>query len=174
MAARHVALIGMPACGKSAAGRALGYALGIGAVDLDSEVEQRTGRTPAEILRDGGEADLRRRETEALRAVLDGPRSVVACGGGVIASEQARELLAVDGVVSVWLTASLDEIARRCREDAADRPLLDDPGALTRLWHERRRLYLSTADLVVATDGRDPDAVAATIAARLAPESADT
>lgn len=67
-------------------------------------------------------------------------------------TEGCRQLLRRPDVVAVWLTVMASTAQARLAASGQDRPLLDDPAAYDRLWHERRRHYLSVADVVVATD----------------------
>lgn len=163
----HLALVGMPGSGKSATAVALSEATGTATVDLDDLVALRTGAPAAQIIRDRGEADFRAAEAEALADALDAAPVVVACGGGVVMTGRCREILRRPDVVTVWLTATPATAATRIGLSSQDRPLLDEPGAYDRLWHERRRHFMSVADVVVATDRRAPAEVAAIVLARL-------
>lgn len=163
----HVALVGMPGSGKTATAAALATMSGLALRDLDVVVAERTGATPAEIIRADGEPAFRGIEADALAAVLAGEAVVVSCGGGVVVTPSCRELLRRDDVVTVWLTLRPDTAHARLASSGQDRPLLDDPDAYDRLWHERRRHYLSVADVVVATDTRTAADVARVVATRV-------
>lgn len=162
----HVALVGMPGSGKSATAAALATMSGLALRDLDLVVTDRTGATPAEIIRANGEAAFRSLEADALDAVLADEPVVVSCGGGAVLTAASRSLLRRPDVVTVWLTVLPATAHARLASSGQDRPLLDDPGAYDRLWHERRRHYLSVADAVVATDLRSPADVARIVATR--------
>ncbi|HTS09821.1 MAG TPA: shikimate kinase, partial [Candidatus Eisenbacteria bacterium] len=53
--------------GKTSVGRTLGQRLNWAFEDLDDRIQQREGRTIAEIFRDSGELEFRRAEHNALR-----------------------------------------------------------------------------------------------------------
>lgn len=169
----HLALVGMPGTGKTATAAALADATGIASVDLDDLVAARAGAPPAQIIRESGEAAFRAAEADALAAVLDGAAAVVACGGGAVVTRRCREMLRGPDVVTVWLTATPATAAARIKGSSQDRPLLQDPGAYDRLWHERRRHFIAVADIVVATDRHTPMEVAAIVGARLSAPPAE-
>ena len=55
-------LVGLPGSGKSTIGRRLAKALGLTLLDTDAAIEERTGRSIAEIFAADGEAAFRRIE----------------------------------------------------------------------------------------------------------------
>ena len=62
----NVSIIGMPGCGKSTVGAALAKRLDKKFVDLDAEIERRTGHNIPDIFAQEGEAAFRRYETDVL------------------------------------------------------------------------------------------------------------
>ena len=159
----------MMGAGKSAVGRALAAHLGVPFVDSDAEIERAAGRPIAAIFQHEGEARFRERERAAI-AAWAGRAAVVALGGGAIAQPGAAERLAASGAV-VYLKAAPETLLARVGE-ARRRPLLhglDDAGRLAeirRLLEERAAAYES-AEIVVQTDDRDVEAVAAAVAEEL-------
>jgi shikimate kinase len=158
----HLVLVGLMGVGKTTVGHVLAERLGRQLVDSDQRIEQLTGRTVKQILRDGGVIELRRREADALFDALgdDEPRVIAAAGGVVLDREHRRRLLAADADV-VWLTADPDVLAPRTAT-GDHRPWLDDDpvGTLQRMYDERRALYLEVADRTVDVTGLAPDEVA--------------
>lgn len=61
-------LVGLPGSGKSTIGRRLAKALGVGLLDTDVAIEQRTGRSIADIFATDGEQEFRRIEEDVVRA----------------------------------------------------------------------------------------------------------
>ncbi len=156
----HVWLVGPMGSGKTEAGRRLAVLLGLPFVDLDAVVEQRAGRSVAELFRSEGEPRFRALEAEAVGSAAKGPAAVVATGGGVVLGDSAWRTMRGSGVV-LGLTASRDTLLSRLASESAQRPLLagDAGAAIDRVLHERRHLY-RRADLTLDTEGLGPDGVA--------------
>ena len=165
--ASRIFLIGPMGAGKSTIGRHLAEALGMAFQDTDSEIEQRTGAHIPLIFEIEGEAGFRRRESAALAELTTSDNLVLATGGGAVLAEQNRAYLR-RGVV-VYLQASIDTLLARTQRDRS-RPLLahgDRRAKLEQIVREREALYRTTADIVVNTDQRSPQAVAQEIIAKL-------
>jgi shikimate kinase len=168
------ALIGLRGSGKSSVGRALAALTGATFVDLDQQLWGPGSSTPipaGELLTRLGEAAFREVELAALRRVAQDPvAQVLATGGGLVETPGARELLA-NSYTCVWLRAPLAVLEGRLVADPTPRPRLvgASPGEELRLLEARRDgFYRELASLVVQTDGQDPGAIAAHIAAELA------
>lgn len=160
----HLVLVGMMGSGKTSVGELLARRLGRPFLDSDRQVEERAGRSVAELWAAGGEAAFRDLESEVLAQAL-GPDTpvVVAAAGGVVLDPANRRLLGERAWV-VWLRARPETLAQRLGTGAG-RPLLadDPPGALRRLEAVRRPLYEEVADAVVDVDCLSPEAVVARI-----------
>jgi len=165
---RHLVLIGMMGVGKSSVGRRLASRLGRPFVDTDRLVEERAGKTVAEIFAVDGEPVFRALESQTVREVLASRVwSVVAFGGGAVL-DPANRRVAREGALVVWLQAPAGELARRVtsseRHPGGGRPLLtsDQPAEATLdgLAREREDAYRATAHLLVDTAGRSPGQVA--------------
>ena len=159
-----IVLVGFMGSGKSSIARRLARHLQCEAVDLDDYVEQRAGRSIAEIFAADGENAFRDLETMALSECL-GKSGVIATGGGVLKREQNRELLRAavrQGALVVYLRAGAAVLAQRIRRQPGKRPLIDGATILNeeetrqRVEHllaERAALYETCSSLVVDTDG---------------------
>lgn len=156
----HVFLTGFMGSGKSTVGRLVAERLGRPFVDLDARIEQRTGMRISQLFQSAGEEGFREAEHEALAAAVQGPASVIACGGGVVLRDENRRLLKRLGTV-VYLSVTAEEALARIG-DAADRPLLagDARGIAPRILEARLSLYRATADVTVDTTGRTVEHVA--------------
>ena len=64
-----ISLIGFMGCGKSSVGRRLSQLLCCPFIDLDNVIEEREGRTIAEIFATKGEAGFRQLESQALQDI---------------------------------------------------------------------------------------------------------
>ena len=163
--AGHVWLVGMPGSGKSAVGRALAERMGLPFVDLDDEVERAAGRTVPAIFAADGEAGFRGLEVRALGDAADGPRAVVATGGGAVLSDSNRHRMRQTGLV-VHLDVDEAVALPRLESSPTPRPLLAEPGAWARLAEERRRGYKDVTDVVhheSAPGSETPEGVARAI-----------
>jgi shikimate kinase len=158
---KHVLLIGFMGAGKSTVGRLVAQRMAVPFLDIDTLVEQRDGRTVAEIFSQDGESAFRSLETAAVRSLDALPPSVVACGGGVVLSDTNRAMLKGLGLV-VYLRVTAAETLARVGNDST-RPLLSGAGgalAAGKLLEAREALYSAIADAVVDTVDRSADEVA--------------
>ena len=159
-----VYLVGMPGSGKSTVGREVAGRLGVPFVDLDAEIERRSGTSVSEIFAGEGEAGFRALEAKELVNVSRHDPAVVACGGGVVLEPANRITLRNTGTC-VYLDVPLAVLEDRI-EPAADRPLIRADGDLERLLTERGPLYREFAAHVVDASG-EPGEVADAIVEEL-------
>lgn len=166
MAPRAV-LVGLPGSGKSTIGRRLAKAMGLTMLDTDAAIEQKTGRTIADIFTEDGEQGFRRIEEEVIREALATHDGVLSLGGGAVTSPGVQEALA--GHTVVYLEISAAEGIRRTGGSTV-RPLLAGPDRAEKykaLMTARVPLYRRIATLRVNTNRRNPGAVVRHIVARL-------
>ena len=153
-----MAIVGYMGSGKSTVGRALARALSREFVDLDRAIVRRAGCGIPEIFAENGEDHFRDLEHQTLLDALEGrPRSVVACGGGIVVRPDNRALLRE--AATVFLREDTQILYNRTR--GAGRPLrAASPEDFERRYAERLPLYREVADLVIEVGGRPPAAVA--------------
>ena len=142
---RNIVFIGMPACGKTGAGRRLARMCGRPFVDLDDCFVVDHGMTPSECITSQGEAAFRALETKTAASHCARTGLVVACGGGIVTQPQNYDLLHQNGTI-IMLDRPLDELV------TDDRPLSASKG-VERLAKERMSLYRSWADIVLPCTG---------------------
>lgn len=123
----NIVLVGFMGSGKSTVGRMLARHLRFRFLDTDKLVEERAQMKIPEIFANHGEADFRKRETEALASLSEIRRHILATGGGIVTVPENIPLLRSLGMV-VLLKADPDEIYRRVSRNSG-RPLLqvEDP-----------------------------------------------
>jgi shikimate kinase len=159
-------LVGMMGSGKTSTGHALAARLGVPFRDTDDDIEASAGKPIPEIFVDDGEAHFRTLERRAVATALATHGGVLALGGGAILADETRAALAGHTVVflSVELSAALSRVGM-----GAGRPMLaiNPRATLRHLLDQRRPLYEQVATMIVKTDGRTPDEVAAEIEAGL-------
>lgn len=163
---RTIALVGLMGVGKSTVGRRLAARLGLPFADGDDEIERAAGMSVSEIFATMGEAAFRDGEARVMRRLLEGPRMVMATGGGAVLNTETRELLKANTVM-VWLKADLKTVASRVqRRDT--RPLLrgkDALQALTAMAEVRYPVYEQAHLTVDSGSGAHSEAVDAIIKA---------
>ena len=136
----------MPGCGKSTGGAALAKRLDKKFVDLDAEIERRTGHNIPDFFAQEGEDAFRRYETDVLAEIAKGNSQVIACGGGVIKSPANTRALRQNGPV-LWVRRPIDKLA------TVVRPLSKCGAALKQLEEERTPLYEAAASVVLDNTG---------------------
>ena len=154
---RPIVLVGLMGAGKSCVGRRLGARLGLPFLDADTEFEAAAGCTIADYFACHGEAAFREGERKVIARLLDGPRCVLATGGGAFCDPRTRARIKA-GALSVWLRAELDLLVKRTA-GRDHRPLLkqgDPREILGRLMAIRYPLY-AEADLTVDTTDEPAD-----------------
>jgi len=164
---RSLLLTGFMATGKSTVGRRVAALAGVPFVDLDELIEEKSGRTVAQLFSERGEAGFRALERAALDEQLADPSAsarVVALGGGALLQRE-RRVEALGQAVLVTLSASPKEIVRRLESQEggrAKRPLLaeGDPVARVAELLEARSAGYGEAHATIACDGRTPDEIA--------------
>jgi shikimate kinase/3-dehydroquinate synthase len=130
--------------GKTTLGRRVAEQLGRPFVDLDEEVERRTGSTVAQVFAERGEDVFRAVEEEAATEVLRaGVPQVVALGGGAVLSEATRMALA-ERALTVLVEVDADDAWGRASR--TDRPLAADELEFRRRFDERLPVYETVAD----------------------------
>ena len=160
----NVVLIGYRGTGKSAVAHRVAKALGLVVVSLDAELVEAARKSIPEIVSERGWPGFRDLEEEVVRTFAACDGQVLDCGGGVVERENNHETLRRCGWV-VWLTATVETIARRIADDD-QRPSLTGRSftdEVAEVLERRTPLYRQLAHHEVATDDRDLDAIASEI-----------
>ncbi len=163
----RIALIGGRGSGKSTVGPLVAEWLGWRFIDADVVLEEKAGKSIAEIFKDDGEAAFRVLEHDNIVWLLEESEIVLATGGGAILRETTRNNLKSECFV-IWLDASAETCWQRIQADpltAARRPNLTASGGfeeVARTLAERRGFYEATAHLRVDAN-ESPETVANTI-----------
>jgi 3-dehydroquinate synthase len=141
---RNLVITGFMGTGKTSVGHEVAQRLGRPFVDMDVEIEARTGKSIPLIFAQDGEAAFRRIEAGLCRELGAHDNLVIATGGGALVDPANRAAM-IEHAVAVCLTCEVDEIlARMNKLENPDRPLLDvaDPQAeIERLLAARRPAY---------------------------------
>ncbi len=167
---QHLALVGLPGCGKSTIGRHLARRWDVQLVDVDTAIEERIGCSIREYFAKAGEGAFRDVEQQVLAELLamQGPVHIFATGGGAVIREENRYQLKSLAHV-VYLSASPAELARRLQKDT-QRPLLqvDNPlKKMLELHAQRDSFYREVAEFVVPSGGLTATQVAQRVAMQI-------
>jgi len=164
-----ITLIGFMGTGKTAVGKALAAKLGREFVELDSLIEQKSGKTIPEIFRQDGEIGFRELEIEVAKEVADKKNAVTACGGGIVLNKINIDRLRKECII-VYLAASPGIILKRTSGDENERPLLktaDKALHIKELLRFRQPFYERAADIKINTSKLNTNSVAERIIKRL-------
>jgi shikimate dehydrogenase len=138
---QNIALIGMPGCGKSTAGKAIAQIMGRPFADIDVLVEAAAGKSIPEIFAEDGEAAFRLLETRILGEEAKKSGIVIATGGGVVTHPENFDLLRQNCLI-VYLKRELSEL---CTDG---RPISQAAGIKT-LAEQRLPLYEAWSDCTI-------------------------
>ena len=175
-----VVVLGLMAAGKTTVAEGLAQLWGRPLRDSDADLEERTGRTAAELEDEHGADYLHELEAAVLHDALRPARGVTesgsagGCGAPVVAAaastidrEDCRRALH-DEAVTVWLDGDPGELADRAQE-GDHRPDTDDDlrTALRDMDARRRPLFTATAHVIVPVDD-DREGLVRRVAAEVA------
>jgi shikimate kinase len=143
-------IIGPTGAGKTSIGRRLAVHYGLPFVDLDQEIERRTGVPVSTVFDIEGETGFRQRESTLLDECSGRNGVLLATGAGAVLAESNRQHLIARGYV-IWLQTSVAQQLERLARDTR-RPLLagaDRCARLQAMAQIREPLYRGIADLTV-------------------------
>jgi XRE family aerobic/anaerobic benzoate catabolism transcriptional regulator len=156
---QRIALIGLRGGGKSTLGRMLADQLGVPFIELDREIERRSGATLSEIFDMFGQETFRRAEREALDDVLRQHQNFVIATSGSIVTEPGTLELLLASCFTVWVRANPEEHMRRVMAQGDMRPMANSVRAmddLISILRSREPLY-AKAEVALITTGKTPE-----------------
>jgi XRE family aerobic/anaerobic benzoate catabolism transcriptional regulator len=155
---RRIALIGLRGGGKSTLGALLATQLGVPFIELDREIERRSGATLSEIFDMFGQEHFRRAERDALDDLLRRHESFVIATSGSIVTEPSTLELLLAACFTVWLRANPEEHMTRVMDQGDMRPMAGSARAmedLIAILKSREPLY-AKANASLMTSGKTP------------------
>ena len=156
---RRIALIGLRGGGKSTLGALLAERLGVPFIELDREIEKRSGASLSEIFDMFGQETFRRAEREALDDVLRRHKDFVIATSGSIVTEPGTLELLLASCFTVWVRAEPEEHMKRVMAQGDMRPMAKSARAmedLISILRSREPLY-AKADVALSTSDRTPE-----------------
>ena len=150
----NIVLTGMPGSGKSTVSAVLQARTGREAVDTDTLIERKAGKTIPEIFREEGEKAFRDLESAVIAEVSARGGQIIATGGGAVLRPENVRALQRNGRLILL------ERAAETLMPTDDRPLADTREKMDRLWREREPVYRAAADLTVKLSGTPEEAAA--------------
>lgn len=128
----NIVLVGPMGAGKTTVGKQMAHFLGKTFVDVDHELESRTGVSINLIFEIEQEAGFRARETAMLAELLSRKNCVIATGGGIVVTPENRQILQDTDALVVYLKTEVKHQLKRLKRDK-QRPLLQGTGRRERL-----------------------------------------
>ncbi len=141
----NIILCGMPSSGKTTIGKELYKKLNLKFFDTDEEIEKKHGKTPAQIIKDRGEEEFRKIESEIIKelSILSG--AVISLGGGGVLKEENVKNLKRNGTI-IYIKRDLSLLL------VDNRPLSQKEGVKA-LYDKRKGIYERASDITVENNG---------------------
>jgi shikimate kinase len=162
MVNRHIIyIIGFMGSGKTTAGKELASLLGWSFIDLDSKIEEHTGKTIPDIFSQNGEDYFRTVESGLLKEFKAGTNTVISTGGGTPCFSDNMDYMLKTGL-TLYLKMTPEQLKSRLSESNGERPLIKDldkkklKGFIEEKLSEREKWY-SQSEITV--DGYKIDTV---------------
>jgi shikimate kinase len=169
----NIYLIGYRCSGKTTVGKILADRLCRQLVDMDREIETRTGKTIPQMVKENGWDKFREIERKVVSDIAGQTGLVVATGGGAVLDPQNVAAMKVSGLL-VWLKVSVETVMARMMANQTpvpERPSLTDkslPDEIRTTMEERHPIYQEAGDVDIDTENRDAASVCETILVHLA------
>jgi len=152
-------MLGYRGTGKSVISKKLSHKLRRRLYKIDDLISQSAGKSIPEIVEQDGWEVFRKKESDIVAEVSSqAKKSIIDCGGGVVLNDANIENLKKDGVCIV-LTANLETIIKRIRNDKNRPPLeigLSFEEEQKQTLEEREEKYRAAADFICNTSNRRP------------------
>jgi len=110
-------------CGKTTAGKRLANKLGWPFIDLDQRIEERAGKSVAELFEQEGESAFREMEKLALHSTFELKHAVISTGGGTPCFFDNMDQMNLTGK-TVYIELPPKVLADRLRGAKNKRPLI--------------------------------------------------
>jgi len=169
-----IVLLGYMGCGKSTIAKKLSQLINIPFVDLDQYIEEKLNLSVSAIFEQRGEIYFRKVEYESFLGLLSSPDSlIIGLGGGTPCYANNHELLKQEGVLSVYLKASITTLFKRLSLNKSKRPLIanktnEEMEEFIAMHVFERSFYYNQAKFIVTVDNKTVDETVRDISTLLA------
>ena len=155
----NIVMLGYRGTGKSVISKLLSKKFRMKLYKIDQIISESVKKSIPEMVEQEGWENFRKRESEIVAEVCDRAKnSIIDCGGGVVLNDSNIVNLKKDGVCIV-LTASLETIIKRIRQDK-NRPSLERGLSFEdeqkKILAERDSKYRAAADYICDTSQHPP------------------
>lgn len=171
---KKIVLVGYMGSGKTTVGKLLSEKTGIPFFDLDEIIEINTQKTISELFLELGEIKFRKLEHETLNHFLATQIDfILSLGGGTPCYANNHLQLQKEGITSIYLKASIEELFRRLMPEKSHRPLISEMNSedfqefIAKHLFERSYFY-NQAKHVVSVEGKTKDEIVVAINSLLA------
>lgn len=154
----RIYLIGFMGSGKTSHGKQIARMMSYEFRDMDTWIEERTGKTVSQIFKEDGEPYFRQKETEAIMALSQLEKVVIATGGGAPCFGANLELMKATGLV-VYLQLTPAALLSRLKDSPTERPLLAGKSeeemleTITGMLEQREPLYNKAHMIIDGLEG---------------------
>jgi shikimate kinase len=171
----NIILIGYMGSGKTLIGKKLSSILDFGFIDLDDYIQDKEGKTIAEIFNKKGEIYFRKIESKYLVEVIDSnTNTIISLGGGTPCYGHNMDIIKnAKNASSVYLKASIPSLSERLILEKDQRPLIshiENKELLNEFIGKHlfeRSSYYSQSDITVNTDHKSVNEVIESIILKL-------
>lgn len=145
---KSVFIIGMRGAGKTTTGHLAADILGWRFIDLDTQLEEISGQTIPEIIKESGWDAFRDRELAILKDAQQekATKHVFACGGGIVELQEARRLLATyhqAGGLVILVQRDIEDVMAFLQMDKTRPAYVED---MRGVWDRRRPWYFECSN----------------------------
>ncbi len=151
---KSVILIGMPGCGKSTLGVILAKELGLGFVDTDIVIQNRTGELLQKTLEKFGVSGLLDEEEKAILSLDMTKPAVISTGGSAVLRESSVNYLKENGIC-VYIRIPCEEIERRIKNRDTRGIAAEKGQSIRDIYDFRTPYYEKCADITINCGGND-------------------
>jgi shikimate kinase len=145
---------------KTTVGKMIADQTGMPLIDMDSMIEERTGKTISQIFADEGEPHFRQLERELVKELAAAQGQIISTGGGIVLNPDNIADFEKTGLV-VCLLADEKTVLERVRHDTS-RPLLagDKAARIMEILASRKHLYESITHRIDTSGRPSPEPTA--------------